>query len=257
MFMIPILFMLGAIVGSFLNVCIWRMPRNESVVFGRSHCTNCSKTIAWYDNIPFLSYIVLGGRCRSCKSAISFRYFLVELLSALSFVLVFVKFGLEPEFFIFSALISALIVATFIDFSHQIIPDEITLGGIAAGLVVSFIYPPLHYETARLASIFASLKGLLTGGLSIYLIGKFGELIFKKESMGGGDVKFLGMIGTLLGWQKTILIFFISPMFGSIVGIIMKIKYKKEIIPYGPYLSLGTLIMIFWGEKILQWFYIY
>ncbi|MFH1776709.1 MAG: prepilin peptidase [Candidatus Omnitrophota bacterium] len=252
-----ILFIFGAIIGSFLNVCIWRMPREESVVAGRSHCPNCRKTIPWYDNIPFLSYVFLGRRCRFCQSKISFRYFLVELLTALTYLAVYFKFGLSIEYLIFIALISALIAATFIDFSHQIIPDEITLGGIVIGLLISFFYPPLHSETTNFASLFASVKGLLAGGVSIYAIGKLGELMFKKESMGGGDVKFLAMIGTILGWQKTLLIFFISPVFGSIVGLIAKFKYKQDIIPYGPYLSIGTIAAIFWGEKLLSLLLVY
>jgi len=259
------IFVLGAMIGSFLNVCIWRMPREESIVRPGSHCPGCNHPIAWYDNIPFISFMLLAGKCRHCKTKISIRYFLIELLTAALFVLFLYYFGLSPKFFIYIALVSALVAATFIDFEHQIIPDEISLGGLIVGLLISIAYPYLHesppvfvswplwrqvcYSTGQ------SLFGIIAGGGSIYLIGLAGNMVFKKESMGGGDIKLMAMIGAIIGWKLVLLTFFIAPIFGSIVGIIIKIKTKAEIIPYGPYLSLAAIISIIWGKHILNYIF--
>ncbi|MCP4649000.1 MAG: prepilin peptidase [PVC group bacterium] len=249
-----IIFMFGSMIGSFLNVCIYRMPRELSVNKPkRSFCPQCEKKIAWYDNIPFLSYLFLGGKCRHCKKIISFRYFFIEFLTAGILVFLYMFFGLTLQFFIYGTLICALIAATFIDFDFQIIPDEITLGGLVIGLILSVLFPVLHNVDSRIGALIQSFWGVLAGGGSIYLIGKVGELMFKKESMGGGDVKFLAMIGAILGWKFALLIFFIAPFFGAIVGIILKVTKGAEIIPYGPYLSLATLLVLIWGNDILRW----
>jgi len=257
-----IVFLFGLAIGSFLNVCIWRLPLDKSIVYPPSHCPLCRKHIFWYDNIPVLSFILLKGRCRSCKEKISFRYPLIELLTASIFLLFFTHFSL-PLFFIYTLLGSLLIVATFTDFAHQIIPDQITLGGLAAGLFLSIIYPPLHgvvstgagvVKTSGL-SLVSSLVGMLVGGGSIYLLGVIGSVIFRKEAMGGGDVKLMGMLGAFLGWKLVLLIFFIAPLFGSVVGIILKLKHKTEIIPYGPYLSLAAIITLIYGERIIRFLF--
>lgn len=245
-------FLFGSIVGSFLNVCIWRIPRNESIIRPPSHCPKCGKTILWYDNIPFLSYILLKGHCRYCKTKIPFTYFLVELITALLFLITFNFYGLKPLFFIYSLLFSSFVVITFIDLKHQIIPDEISYSGIIIGFILSLIYFPLQGENSLKQSALNSFLGILVGGGSIYLIGTMGEFIFKKEAMGGGDVKLLAMVGAFIGWKLTLLTFFISPVFGVVAGIVTKIKYKTDIIPYGPYLCLGTIVSIFWGERILR-----
>lgn len=259
------IFILGSMVGSFLNVCIWRMPRHESIIQPGSHCPYCKHPIAWYDNIPFVSFILLTGKCRHCHTRISFRYFLVEFITASLFVLFYYRFGLTPEFFIYISLVSALVVATFIDFEHRIIPDEITLGGLVAGILISLVYPRLHHSQSMFVSWpwwrqvgysgLQALWGGLAGGGSIYLIGLLGNFAFKKESMGGGDVKLMAMIGAFVGWKLVLLTFFIAPFFGSIVGIILKIKTKAEIIPYGPYLSLAAIISIIWGQEILNYIF--
>ncbi|MCK4249558.1 MAG: prepilin peptidase [Candidatus Omnitrophica bacterium] len=259
-------FIFGSLVGSFLNVCIWRMPREESIISPGSHCPKCNHSIKWYDNIPLVSLILLKAECRYCKAGISFRYFLIELLTASLFVLFFYYFRTDlPRFFIYIAVVSSLIAATFIDFDYQIIPDEITLGGLAAGIIVSLVYPYLHqtpflFESWPLwrrigYSGFQSVLGALAGGGSIYLIGVAGTLAFKKESMGGGDVKLMAMLGAFMGWKMVLLTFFIAPFFGSVVGIIMKIKTKAEIMPYGPYLSLAAIISMIWGQEILSYFF--
>jgi len=253
------IFVFGSLIGSFLNVCIYRMPRELSVNNPkRSFCPSCQKQVLWYDNIPFLSYLMLGGKCRFCKKPISFRYFLVEFITACALVILYRFFGLNVFFFVYAILCCALIVATFIDFDFQIIPDEITLGGLIIGILLSVLFPQLHAASSRVSSLIQAGLGILAGGGSIYLIGKFGEIVFKKESMGGGDVKFLAMIGSILGWKLTLLIFFLAPVFGAIVGIIARITKGAEVIPYGPYLSLATFLVILWGNKILSYmFYVY
>lgn len=247
-------FIFGLILGSFFNVCIYRMPINISVKKGRSFCPHCKKTISWFDNIPLVSYIMLLGRCRNCKQKISFRYFIVELLTAGLFLFTYFYFGLNIYFFVYSILISGLIIATFIDIGHRIIPDEISIGGMAIGLLISLVLTLLKKAPVP---ILQSFLGAVVGGGVIYLTGLLGDFLFKKESMGGGDVKLLAMIGAFLGWQKVLLTFFIAPLFGAIIGIIVLIKKKDHYIPYGPFLSLGAIIALFWGHKILSllfWF---
>lgn len=246
------IFIFGSVVGSFLNVCIWRLPRDESIFKPRSHCPNCQRPIPWYDNIPFLSFLFLKGRCRFCKGRISFRYFLVEFITASLFLIFFLRFGSDPKFFIYTLLCCGLIVATFVDFKHQIIPEQITLGGLGAGLILSAIFPQLHEVVSRWRSVLSSLLGALVGGGSIYLMGLLGKAIFKKEAMGGGDVKLLAMVGAFIGWRLTVLAFFLGPFFGSVVGIYLKLRKKVDIIPYGPYLSLASIVSILWGEQILR-----
>ncbi len=221
----------------------------------RSFCPNCQKQVNWYDNIPLLSYLSLGGKCRFCKKPIPFRYFFVEFITASLLLVLYSFFGLSVQFFVYGVLICALIVSTFIDFDFFIIPDEITLGGLVLGVILSVIFPQLHNVSTWSASLIQSVLGLLAGGGSIYLIGRFGEIIFKKESMGGGDVKFLAMIGSILGWQMALLIFFLAPFFGAAVGIFAKLTKGAEIIPYGPYLSLATFIVILWGNNILKYLF--
>jgi len=246
------LFIFGAMVGSFLNVCIWRMPREESIVKSASHCPNCKKTIQWFDNIPLLSFILLGAKCRYCKAKISARYPLVELLAGLLFIINYFYFGLSVKFFIYTALECALLVGTFTDFMHYIIPDEITVGGLVVGLILSFIIPSLHAVSIHWKGLLFSLWGAAVGGSLIYAAGFIGELVFRKEAMGGGDVKLMAMIGSIIGWKLALLVFFVAPFFGAAIGIYLKFVKKTDIIPYGPYLSLATVIAILYGNKILR-----
>lgn len=261
------IFISGAIVGSFLNVCIVRMPEEQSVVTPRSHCIKCKKMIPWYDNIPFLSYLILGGRCRYCKEKISIRYFMVELLTAAVFLSFYLYFGLTKILFPYLAMVSGFIVAIFVDFKHRIIPDEISVGGMCAGLAFSLLIPELHGITitatgsgqlwqimlGHLHSLGLSLLGVLIGGGSIYLIGMLGEFLFKKEAMGGGDVKLMAMVGAFLGWEVALLAFFIAPFFGAVFGIIEKIRINDTTMAYGPFLVLGTLISLFFRDEIIAW----
>lgn len=264
-----IVFIFGSIVGSFLNVCIHRMPLGESIVWPHSHCPKCKKKIPTYDNIPFLSYILLRGKCRFCKSRISFRYPLVELLTALMFLALFNRYGLSYDFFIFLVFSCGLIIATFVDIQHRIIPDEISIGGIIFGFILTsikgFNLRPIGYNPHYMID---SLLGILAGGAIIYLTGKIFDLVYFKllkrppiqgetESMGGGDVKLLAMIGAFLGWQKVLFVFFIAPFFGAAAGIINLMVKKEHTIPYGPFLSFAAIFSMFWIHKIIRMIFFY
>lgn len=317
-----IFFFFGAIFGSFLNVCIVRLPQEKSIIFPASHCCQCNKPIAWYDNIPLLSWMLLGGRCRSCKSLISFRYWLVEFLTGASFASFYIYFGLSALLPAYLVMMSCFIIATFVDLEHRIIPDEVSIGGMWAGIFLSALVPQMHLSSEALGfgafgaglivllslflgwiypffckhlveqeepyddtpikllvlgaliiitlvngrliplpdflyphavSLASSLAGMIIGGGSIYVMGLIGDIIFRKESMGGGDVKLMAMIGAFLGWQTALLAFFLAPFFGGVIGIIEKIRTKDSTIAYGPFLVLGALLAMFWGEAIIQW----
>jgi len=262
-----IAFIFGSIVGSFLNVCIYRMPLGKSVVWPGSHCPHCEKKIRWYDNIPFVSYLLLEGRCRFCKERISYVYLIVELLTAIMFVMLFNYYRLSYDFLIYLVFVCSLIVATFVDIKHRIIPDEISVGGMILGFLLSavkgFHLQPITYN---LQPMFNSFLGIIIGGGIIYLTGFLFDLIYFKllkrppiqgetESMGGGDVKLLAMIGAFLGWQKAVLTFFLAPLLGLIFGLINLIVKKDHTMPYGPFLSLGALLSLFWADKIINLFF--
>ena len=261
-----IAFVFGSIVGSFLNVCIHRMPLGESVVWPRSHCPKCKKRIPGYDNIPFISFILLAGRCRFCQQKISIRYLVVELLTAITFVFFYSRYGLSYNFFFYALFACGLIVATFVDIQHRIIPDEISVGGIIVGFILSsckgFNLKPLAYNPGPMLN---SFLGIIIGGGIIYITGFIFDLVYFKllkkppiqgetESMGGGDVKLLAAIGAFLGWQKAILTFFLAPFFGIVIGVINLVSKKDHTIPYGPFLSLAALLSVFWADKILRLF---
>ncbi|MDD3375413.1 MAG: prepilin peptidase [Candidatus Omnitrophica bacterium] len=248
-----VFFVFGSIIGSFLNVCIIRMAKEESIVTPGSHCLKCNKMIPWYNNIPLLSYVMLRGKCRFCGEKFSFRYFLIELLTALSFLGLYRYFGFQPILWPYLVMVSGFIVATFTDIDERIIPDEISVGGMVVGLIFSLAIPQLHHADSHLLSLWRSVLGVLIGGGSIYLMGIIGDFLFKKESMGGGDVKLMAMIGAFLGWKLALLGFLIAPFFGAVFGIIEKIRTKESLIPYGPFLVIGALIALFFSEPLLAW----
>jgi len=237
------IFILGAITGSFLNVCIVRLPHEKSVVFPGSHCVACRTPIQWFDNIPLISWLILGGRCRSCKECISFRYWCVELLTALAFFFFYWHYGLHAVLWPYLIMLSGFIVATFVDFEHRIIPDEVSLGGMVVGVICSLFVPQLHNVYSPFLGVGYSFLGILVGGGTIYLMGMIGDFVFKKETMGGGDVKLMGMIGAFMGWKLALLTFFLAPFFGAIFGIIEKIRTKDSTIAYGPFLKTKSPIM--------------
>ena len=246
------IFIVGAMTGSFLNVCIVRLPLEKSIVFPGSHCVACRTPIKWYDNIPLVCWLVLGGRCRACNEKISFRYWFVELLTGMTFFLFYRHYGIQPVLWPYLVMVSGFIVATFVDFEHRIIPDEVSIGGMIAGVVFSLIVPQLHGTAFTVFGVGFSLLGLLVGGGSIYLMGVIGDFVFKKETMGGGDVKLMGMVGAFMGWKLALLTFFLAPFFGAGFGIVEKIRTKDSTIAYGPFLILGALTSLFWGDKIIN-----
>lgn len=326
------IFAFGAIIGSFLNVCIVRLPKERSVVFPASHCVHCKKPIAWHDNIPFFSWLVLGGRCRQCKQKISFRYFLVELITATGFLLFYKYFGFHLVLFPYLVMLCGFIVATFVDFEHRIIPDEVSIGGTVVGVLFSLFIPQLHGQDVFWKGGMWSVVGLLAGGGSIYLMGLLGNIIIPRsrrqldsilkeeflqvmspiapdvfeglwqdmalngyilpkdgtadvldifwqtkkadqltlspayehlrkkvfkvlrmDTMGGGDVKLMAMVGAFMGWKLALLSFFLAPFFGAVYGIIEKIRTKESVIAYGPFLILGALVSLIKGQDIIRW----
>lgn len=245
---------LGAVVGSFLNVCIIRIPKEESIVFPGSHCQSCQKPILPIDNIPILSFLFLRGRCRHCSAKISWQYPLVEFISACLFVVFFSHFGLSIKGALYLLLALALLTETFIDLRYQIIPDLITLPGIVLGLAASALFPDLHGQSVWWKGLVGSLIGMFAGGGFFYITGMLAEKILKKEAIGGGDIKLLAMIGALLGWPGVAWTVFSSSVLGSIVGIYLRIKSGEERIPFGPYIALGAFFYLFFGHRIILWY---
>lgn len=246
-----IIFIFGMCIGSFLNVCIYRLPESKSIADPpRSICPSCKSHIRFYDNMPVLSYIWLKGRCRNCNAPISFRYPLVELMNGIVAVALLFKFGLSVESLVYFVFISSLIVITFIDLDHQIIPDIITLPGIPMGLIASFALPTITLK--------ASALGLLIGGGSLWFVAWAYNLIAHRDGMGGGDIKLLAMMGTIIGWKGVIFTIFASSVIGSCVGITMmliKNKNMKFAIPFGPFLSIGAIAYVFFGSQIITWYF--
>ncbi|UCD63358.1 MAG: prepilin peptidase [Candidatus Zixiibacteriota bacterium] len=240
----------GLAVGSFLNVVIYRLPRKKGLAFSRSVCPRCGRQLKWYHNIPLLSYLVLRGRCAFCSAPISLRYPLVEAANAALYLFFFWRLGFEPTFFVFSLLGSALIAVFFIDLDFMIIPDSITLSGIVVGLAVSFLPNGLGPVN--------SLVGLLVGGGALYLIAVIGDWMFKKESMGGGDIKLSAMLGAFLGWEKVVLIFIASAFIGLVVSVVIMIFSARlretRTIPFGPFLALAAVLSICYGQQIIDYY---
>jgi leader peptidase (prepilin peptidase) / N-methyltransferase len=241
--------MFGAIVGSFLNVCIIRLPKEESIIIPGSHCPQCNHPIKFYDNIPLISYLLLGGKCRYCKRSISAQYPLVEGTTAISSLLLFLKYGLSLSYFFYFSFVAALIIITVIDLYHQIIPDVISIPGIGVGLLGALIIPHITF--------FNSLLGILLGGGSLFVVATLYQWFFKREGMGGGDVKLLAMIGAFLGWDAVILTILLSSLIGSITGIIIMVLKGKDFtyaIPFGPFPSLSAVIALFYKNEIISWY---
>ncbi len=243
------IFITGTIIGSFLNVCIRRLPTGESVVYPPSHCPSCGARIRSRDNIPLLSYALLHGRCRSCAGAISMRYPTVEALTGAALVLLFHRFGFSPALAVYGAFVAALIVISFIDLDHQIIPDVISLPGIALGLVVSALGqgPPL----------LDSLVGVLVGGGILYAVAAGYHAFTGREGMGGGDIKLLAMIGAFLGWRGVLVTLIVGSFTGAVVGTILIVARRTDSripIPFGPFLALGAVCALAFGDRLIAWY---
>ena len=257
-------FALGCAVGSFANVCIWRLPRGMTVFEpSRSVCPHCGSGIGWYDNIPLLSYLALGARCRHCRGAISFRYPLVEGITGVVFAALYarqaVAVGTEPGQVIIMALVaSLLIVASGVDMQFLVIPDEVSMFGFAGGLLAGLLLPGLHvgeetYHTfgrltglLHLDGLLGSLIGAAVGAGIVLVFAVFGALIFRKQALGIGDVKLMAMIGAFMGWKVALLTFFVAPFFGLMYGIPVLVLKDEHVMPFGPFLSgAAVLVMVF------------
>ena len=246
---ILIAFCLGAIVGSFLNVCAHRLPRDQSIIWPSSHCPSCGKGIAWYDNVPILSYLILAGRCRQCRAAISWRYPLIEFSNALGYAVIVWWFGVGWDSAVYAALFSALLVITAIDIAHYIIPNVITLPGIVLGVVCAATVLPV--------GLVNSILGLLVGGGLLWVLAWLSPYLFGKEGMGGGDIKLLAMIGAFLGWKPTLLAVLVGAFVGSVVGvglIALRVLRRDQYIPFGPFLALGAVVALFFHQDLIGWY---
>jgi leader peptidase (prepilin peptidase)/N-methyltransferase len=242
-------FFLGAILGSFLNVCIYRLPKRESILSPSSYCPHCHEPIKFYDNIPILSYLLLGGKCRQCKGHISFRYPVVEGLFGLISLALFIKYGLTLQSLLFLLFTAALIIITFIDLDYQIIPDIISIPGILSGIGASFLIPIMSWH--------ASIFGIMIGGGLLLLVAIGYKWLTGREGMGGGDIKLLAMIGAWLGWKAIPFILLSSSLIGVLIGggsLLINKKGARSKIPFGPFLSIASLIYIFFGPELINWY---
>jgi len=243
-------FFFGLALGSFLNVCIHRIPLKISIVSPPSSCPQCGERIKFYDNIPLISYMVLFGRCRNCGNPISMEYPLVELITGLLSTSLFLKYNLSHQYFLFLIFSSSLIVISFIDLRHQIIPDVISLPGILLGLLISLIFKNITW--------YDSLIGIMGGGGILYLVAFVFKKLTGKEGMGGGDIKLLAMIGAWMGWRAIPFIILISSLTGIVIGggaILISRQELRAKIPFGPFLAIGALIYLFFGPEIKSWYF--
>ncbi|MCX8072098.1 MAG: prepilin peptidase [Candidatus Binatia bacterium] len=242
-------FVVGAAVGSFLNVCIVRLPQGKSIVHPPSACPKCGASIPPWDNIPLLSFLLLRGRCRYCQEPISWRYPLVEGLTGLLFLANVVMFGATPWAAVACMFSAALVVVTFIDLDHLIIPDVISLPGIVVGLGLAlFGWGP---------SLVDRVLGVLLGGGLLWAVAAFYEWARRQEGMGGGDIKLLAMIGAFLGWRGVLVTLLVGSLTGAVVGggrILLRRSQAGVPIPFGPFLALGAIVALYWGEALLAWY---
>jgi len=226
-----------------------RLPRGESLIRPPSHCPHCNEPIKFYDNIPIISYMILRGKCRSCKNRISLRYPVVEALTGLMAVALFMKYGPTVQFLLLLLFSSALLIITFIDLAHQIIPDAISIPGIPCGLGASLLIPTVSWQE--------SLLGILVGGGLLLFIAFGYKWITGRDGMGGGDIKLLAMMGAWLGWKAIPFIILASSLIGLLVGGGSGLLLKKGLrakIPFGPFLAIASLIYIFFGPEIIRWY---
>lgn len=244
------IFLAGLCIGSFLNVCIWRIPRDESIIWPRSHCPACNHAIAPWDNLPLISWLLLNGQCRHCQAPISPRYFIVELLTGALFAGLWLVHGWRIQTPVYSFFAAALVLGTFVDFDHLILPDRVTLGGMVAGPLLSLAFPALQGQTDRGPALLQSLIGLALGTGILWLVATLGRAVLKREAMGLGDVKLLGAVGACLGWQAVLFTIFVSSLSGTLLGLGLVAAGQKELqskIPYGPHIALAAVLWMFCG----------
>ncbi len=265
-FLLILSFVLGCMIGSFLNVCVWRLPRNESVIHPRSRCPKCGNLIAWYDNIPIVSWLVLGAKCRNCGTTISWQYPLVEAITGVLFCCVYWRFGMVIATPVYMLFVAGLILITFVDLADWTIPNEVTFPGIPIGIVcgvVGMVYPASGFIVR---SVIESLAAAVIGGGILYLLDKLTLLLAKKRGMGFGDVKLMAMLGAFLGWKSILFIMMVSSIIGSGVGLTLLAITKQtaknkpddleaqggHYLPFGPYLAVAGLLYLFFGEWIMS-----
>jgi len=239
---------IGLMVGSFLNVCIHRLPRRESVVWPGSRCGACGRTLRWFENVPVVSWLALGGRCRTCKAAISRTYPAVEAATALLFAGGYLVYGFQPLLLVRLTLASMLVVLFVIDFRHRILPDRLTLPGIALGLAASVVLPP---------GLASAVLGTLLGGGLLWAIAEGYFRLRGREGLGFGDVKMLAMIGAFLGWELTLLTLFVASLAGSAVGVALMASRRgsmESALPFGTFLAFGALVAATVGDPLVQWY---
>lgn len=240
-----LVFILGLCIGSFLNVCIYRIPLDISVVTPRSHCPHCKQTLGWLDLLPIVSYVLRWGKCRYCGEGIPLRYPLVELGTGLGYLTLWWHFGATLEFITYTYLFSGLVVCSLIDYDHKIIPDAINLILLLGGI------PLLAYQS--LGILINGVMGALVGFGLLFLIA-----LLSKGGMGGGDIKLAGVLGLYLGWPQILITLFLSFIIGSVVGlmwVVLKKQSLKSVLPFGPFLCIATLIVMLWGAEILEWYW--
>jgi len=245
---LAVVFIIGLIVGSFLNVCIYRIPRKRSIVWPASRCVSCERPLEWFENLPILSYAALGGRCRTCGTRISVRYPIVELVTGVALALDYLAFGLTPLFLVRALFACAMIVLFAIDLEHQLLPNVITYSGIIAGSLASLFLPP---------GPVMSLAGIAVGGGLLWLMIEVWLRIRGVEAMGFGDVKMLAMIGAFLGLKLTLLTFVLSSLMGGLVGLFVIATRRGGLataLPYGTMLAVAAFIASVAGERLIDWY---
>ena len=269
------IFIFGAAIGSFLNVVIHRVPNEESIVFPNSACPTCKKSIKPFDNLPILSWLILGGKCRNCKTSISPRYISVEILTGLLFLLVYWSIGLTAFLPVVLVFVAAIVSLIFIDAEHMILPDVITYPLLFFALTVRIIFPilfganyfsdfnifPLNQmqnSPPLLISLVGAILGALIGGGFLWLVGAVWKKLRGVDAMGLGDVKMMFAVGALLGWRLTFLSIFIGAFAGAIIGVFVISRQKEKDfqtqIPFGIFLGIGSILSILFGERIIQWY---
>jgi leader peptidase (prepilin peptidase)/N-methyltransferase len=248
------IFLFGIIIGSFLNVCIYRIPKGESLSAKGSACPSCGAKLTILDLAPVLSYIAIGGKCRHCKAKISMQYPIIETITGIIFLLLYLKYGLEWMTLVYAALAALLIVITLIDYRHMIIPNGLIIAGliIGAAQLATSIFTNGIFDSWLVYTI-----GFFAGGLPLFLIAAFSTYVLKKEAIGGGDIKLMAFAGLILGWKLIIPAYFIGIVAGALISIYLLVSGRKkrgDEIPFGPFLCFGIAVSLFFGKEIINWY---